>query len=89
MIRTNFMNVALFYPAGLLSASLLPDKWPRLQKILSAAILFALFSAVIEYTQFFCALGKPEVDDVIHNTLGAILGTLPIVFQDLLHKPAL
>lgn len=88
IIRTNFMNVALFYPAGLLTASLLPDPMPGWKKTLLAGVSFALFSLVIEYLQFAYALGKPEIDDVIHNTFGVLLGTLPIAFRDILHDPA-
>lgn len=33
------------------------------------------------------ALGEPEMDDVIHNTLGALLGTLPLIIKDILHSP--
>lgn len=87
ILRTNFMNVALFYPAGLLTASLFPQKWTCLRKIWSTAILFAMFSGVIEYVQFFYALGEPEMDDVIHNTIGALLGTLPLTIKDILHSP--
>lgn len=87
IIRTNFMNVALFYPAGLLTASLLPESWTRGKKILSVGILFALFSLVIEYIQLFYVLGEPEIDDVIHNTLGAVCGAIPIVLKDILHNP--
>lgn len=46
-----------------------------------------MFSGVIEYVQFFYALGEPEMDDVIHNTLGALLGTLPFIIKDILHSP--
>lgn len=88
IIRTNFMNVALFYPAGLLTASLLPDPMPGWKRTLLAGIAFALFSLVIEYLQFAYALGKPEIDDVIHNTFGVFLGTLPIAFRDILYAPA-
>ncbi len=87
ILRANFMNVALFYPAGLLAASLLPECWGRRRLILFVGILFALFSLGIEYTQFAGALGEPEMDDVIHNTLGSIFGTFPIVFRDVLHDP--
>ena len=87
IIRTNFLNIVLFFPAGLLFASLLPEKWSHGQKILSAGVAFALFSLMIEYIQFNYALGEPEIDDIIHNTLGAILGTLPIIFQDIRYKP--
>lgn len=88
-MRTNFMNVALFYPAGLLTASLLSKKWSRSQIILSIAILFALFSAAIEYVQFLYLLGKPEIDDVIHNTVGAVCGTIPIILKGMLYNPTM
>lgn len=88
IIRSNFMNIALFYPAGLLTGSLLPDKLSRWQKLLFICALFASLSLAIEYAQFRFALGEPEADDVLHNTLGAVLGTLPIVLQKLLHDPA-
>lgn len=88
IIRTNFMNVALFYPAGLLTASLLPEKWSYRRKLLTVVIAFPLFSLMIEYTQFFYALGEPEVDDLIHNTLGAVIGTLPISLRKILYDPA-
>lgn len=85
--RANFMNVALFYPAGLLAASLLPESWPRCRKVLSTGILLAVLSLLIEYGQFSYALGEPEIDDLIHNTVGAMLGTIPIVLRDILHHP--
>ena len=87
IFRTNFMNVALFYPAGLLTASLLPEKWSYSRKMLIVGIAFAFFSLTIECAQFFYALGEPEIDDLIHNTLGSLIGTLPIVFQKNLNNP--
>lgn len=87
IIRTNFMNAALFYPAGLLAASLLPERRSRCTRLLAVGISFALFSLAIEYGQFHYALGRPEIDDVIHNTLGAVCGTVPVVLRDLLHAP--
>lgn len=89
IIRSNFMNVALFYPAGLLTASLFPKRWQHYHTIISVGILLALFSLSIEYIQFSFALGKPEIDDVIHNTIGAICGTIPFVFKDILHNPTI
>lgn len=88
IFRSNFMNIALFYPGGLLAASLLPEKWPRGQKVLTVLLSFALFSVMIEYAQFRYALGESEIDDVIHNTFGAFIGALPIVWQDILHRPS-
>ena len=87
MIRTNFMNIVLFYPAGLLATSLLPENWSRIPKLLSVGIAFSLFSMVIEYVQFRYLLGEPEIDDVIHNMLGSVIGTIPIIFQNPLNEP--
>lgn len=76
ILRSNFMNVALFFPAGLLVSELLPQGWRRRKKLLFVSLLFALLSAGIECGQFCFALGHAETDDVIHNTLGALTGAL-------------
>lgn len=76
LYRTNFMNAVLFYPAGLLSCELLPGRWHWLWRAVLAAAVFALVSAGIEYTQYRFGLGLAEVDDVIHNTLGTLLGAI-------------
>ena len=76
ILRSNFMNVILFYPAGLLACELLPKNWSRAKKVIFVAVFFALVSAGIEICQYHLALGLAEADDVIHNTLGALIGTL-------------
>lgn len=76
ILRSNFMNVVLFYPAGLLACELLPKSWRRAKRVILVAVLFALVSVRIEFCQYHFALGQAEVDDVIHNTLGAIIGAL-------------
>ena len=67
-LRTILMNVALFYPAGLLLGSLLS------RRRLCLLLLLGLFSLTIELSQFWLQLGFCEIDDVLHNTLGAALG---------------
>ncbi len=74
ILRSNLMNVVLFVPAGLLSAALLPEKWPMKWQILLITFLFCLFSTGIEWNQYFRALGCAEMDDILHNTLGAVAG---------------
>lgn len=74
--RTNFMNVVLFYPAGLLGLEALPKDWYKLLKVALITALFFLVSACIEYVQYRFGLGLAEMDDVIHNTLGALLGAM-------------
>lgn len=74
--RSNFMNVALFFPAGLLIAALLPRRWPRWLCCLLTVLTLAMASIAIEYLQYSYSLGRCEADDVMHNTLGALLGSL-------------
>ena len=76
ILRSNFMNVILFYPAGLLACELLPKSWSLAKRVILVAVLFALVSAGIEFCQYHFALGQAEVDDVIHNALGALIGAL-------------
>lgn len=76
LLRSNFMNAVLFYPAGLLLASLFPEKWNSWLKLLLALLLFTGFSLAIEFTQFRYCLGLAQTDDVIHNVLGSCLGAL-------------
>ena len=73
--RTNFMNFLMFFPLGLLSFETFPKGWKYRTKILLSVFIFMLFSICIEYLQHRFALGLPETDDVIHNTLGAFMGS--------------
>lgn len=74
--RSNFMNVLLFYPAGLLAASLLPRRWQGWWRCILVVLVLAAMSAGVEFLQYRYALGRCEIDDVIHNTVGALLGSL-------------
>lgn len=74
LLRSNFMNVVLFYPAGLLLVSLLPVKWHSWVRLLTVLLLFTGFSLSIEFAQYCYHLGLAQTDDVIHNALGACLG---------------
>ena len=73
MYRSMLMNVFLFVPIGLsLPFVLGKGKLPEFLTVVAALA----FTAGIEYMQYRYALGWCEVDDVIMNTLGAVLGTL-------------
>lgn len=76
LLRENLMNIILFYPAGLFACELLPKSWSRAKRVILVAVLLALVSVGIEFCQYHFALGQAEVDDVIHNTLGALIGAL-------------
>ena len=74
--RSNFMNAVLFYPAGLLATALLPEKRPGWCRCILVVLLLGALSVGIEYAQYFWRLGRVEIDDVIHNTAGALAGSL-------------
>lgn len=76
IIRTNLMNVLLFVPGGLFAGCLLPENGKMWIRVLAVAVLFAVVSAGIEWAQYHFSLGTSEVDDVIHNTIGAMAGAL-------------
>lgn len=69
LIAENFMNVVAFIPIGfLLGCSF---RKMRLWKVLLIGICI---SATVEGLQFYCKRGFAEIDDVLHNTLGCIIG---------------
>ena len=80
LYREMLMNVFLFFPLGLTLSNVLPQKWHRWLRIILTTLVGCALSAGIEYTQYRCALGLAETDDVICNTLGAFIGStsLPI-----------
>ena len=60
------MNILFFIPYGLLFPR--KDNWKR---VFVTALVLSVF---IELSQFIFNLGWCEVDDVISNTLGAMIG---------------
>lgn len=65
-----YMNVFLFVPFGFM----LPWCMERLQRLWKVVLIAAVFSALTEVAQYFFRIGLCETDDVIHNTLGAVIG---------------
>lgn len=65
-----YMNVFLFIPFGFM----LPWASERLQKLWKVLIIAAVFSVLTEVAQYVFRIGLCETDDVIHNTLGAVIG---------------
>lgn len=74
LLRSNFMNVLLFYPAGLLLAAIFPWKRKPVLQFLVILMIAVTFSTVIEFVQFHYCLGQAQTDDVIHATFGAWIG---------------
>lgn len=84
LLRSNFMNIILFYPAGLLGYGILPTCWSQKGRVFAITAFCALFSIGVEVCQYHFALGQAETDDVIHNTLGALIGAAVCTSQ--IHK---
>lgn len=71
LILQCLLNVILFIPFGLLLNAILKPK--SMARIVTSAFLL---SFVIEILQAFTHRGLCEMDDIIHNTVGAWLGCL-------------
>lgn len=74
LLRSNFMNAALFYPGGLLAMELLPQNWRSGRRFWVMLGVMAGLSLVIELAQYRFGLGLAQTDDVLHNALGAAVG---------------
>lgn len=76
LVAENNMNVIVFIPIGMILGSLLRVKGSWLPKgsWLMVAIIGCGISVTIEAIQFFLMRGFSEVDDVMHNTVGCLLG---------------
>ena len=81
ILRSNLMNIMLFYPAGLLLFDVLPKSWNRLKCLFFDVGMLAIMSIVIELCQYCFALGIAETDDIIHNTTGALMGAIVCCLQ--------
>ena len=70
------MNVFVFIPIGMILGSLLRVKGSGLRNgsWLMVAIIGCGISVTIETLQFFLMRGFSELDDVMHNTLGCLIG---------------
>lgn len=76
--RTGWMNILLFVPGGMWSSYGI-KKQTKAKCILQVVFLM-LASILIETLQWYYKLGTVETDDVICNTLGAIIGVTSIVW---------
>lgn len=63
-------NIIMFIPFGLL----FPTAFPQLRRAPACVLLGFCFSTLIELMQLFTQRGHCQVDDVITNTFGALLG---------------
>lgn len=69
LLAENIMNVVVFIPVGLLLGIAFKQvTWWK------ALLIGCSISVIIESLQFFLMRGFSELDDVMHNTLGCLIG---------------
>ena len=74
LLVENIMNVVVFIPVGLLlGIAFKQTTWWK------ALLLGCGISVAIESLQFFLMRGFSEVDDVLHNTMGCIIGYMMVI----------
>lgn len=71
-IRDSIMNIILFIPIGFLLYPILPES----KKYIYAALFGFLFSSFIEFNQIFIPTRSPGLNDIVTNSLGALIGSL-------------
>jgi len=67
-------NIILFVPLGIM----LTLKFNKLNSVLRVGVTGFLCSTCIEFVQFFLPMRATDVDDIILNTLGTMIGFLVI-----------
>lgn len=72
LLLENLLNIALLFPAGILLAMV----WGRRLRWYQGLIFGLAVSMVIEVFQLVLCRGLFEFDDIIHNGLGCMIGTL-------------
>ena len=83
---STILNIIFFMPFGFL----LPTLWNKFRKFIPTVFAGIIFSLIIEVGQLF-TIRATDVDDLIMNTLGTILGfilfkILSIIFKKLSNK---
>lgn len=72
-------NVLMFVPIGyltMLAGNGIEKKYVKVFYSIGTIVAGFLFSVFIEYMQYSLHRGLCEVDDVIHNTVGAVIGSV-------------
>ena len=72
LLKENLLNILLLFPVGFLLPSLFHKKLPWWSGLLAGLII----SAAIEIGQLVLCRGLFEWDDMVHNSLGCMLGLL-------------
>lgn len=70
-----FGNVVAFMPFGFI----LPEVWDQLNRWYTITVLGFLFSLSVETAQLLSRVGSFDVDDLLLNTIGAMIGYFAFV----------
>lgn len=81
MLQQLVLNIGMFIPYGLL----LPIVFPRLRRLAGTASVVLLTTVSIETVQYFIGRSA-DIDDVIMNFIGGILGWLLFTFLNKLWR---
>lgn len=68
-----FLNMVMFIPVGVLLPAIYPS---RLNSIGIVAMAGLMCSTLIESVQLFLRIGQCDIEDLVGNTLGAVIGLL-------------
>lgn len=68
-------NVVAFMPFGFI----LPEVWDQLNRWYTITLMGFLFSLLIETVQLVSRVGSFDVDDLLLNTIGALIGYIAFV----------
>lgn len=83
LYRTMLMNLFLFLPFGMTLSGSLPRRWGLGRRIIITLVLGMTLSAGVEYGQYRFSLGVAETDDLICNSAGTLIGTMPLLLARL------
>lgn len=72
-LKHMLLNVLLFVPLGVLFPMMQPEKLNSLLRIIPVG---AMLSVTIESIQLLLGLGQCDLEDIVANTLGAVIGLL-------------
>ncbi|WP_379965257.1 VanZ family protein [Epilithonimonas sp. UC225_85] len=64
-----FGNIILFIPYGFLGIL-----YPKLNRFISLFLTFFIVINIVEFSQYYFKRGFADVDDIILNTTGAVIG---------------
>lgn len=75
LLVENIMNVVVFVPVGILLGLMVNGtRFTLMSELLMALMVGMGISLSIEAMQYFFQRGFAETDDVMHNTLGCVIG---------------